>query len=108
MGLFFLVIFHLQYCAILKALGDPPGIGRNPIISHTPPGNKLVALDVLALVLGESVEKNSKVLPAVGNDYAISAGSSLSWPGYALLNQPPRPDQHRSGLARPARWPRAD
>ena len=48
---------------------------------------EFVRLDVLALTLGEAIQKNRTVAFFVRNDHAIATGSAGSRPRHALFDQ---------------------
>src|SRR6266851_4339105 len=74
------VVFAIGYLlqiSILKGLRKLPRIRPQPCRADLPKRQQLVAVDVLALVLGERVEEHSPRSRPVGDQRAVAAGAAL-------------------------------
>jgi len=88
LGLVFFVIVQLRQSVVADhslqiVLACPEQIG-----SDLPQGAQLIIGDVVFLVLGKDVEKDSARARAIGNDDAISCRTASSPPSDALLDDP--------------------
>jgi hypothetical protein len=83
----FLVIFNLLQIANLKFFSNPGSVRGKPVLSDFSEDQQFVGANVAKRVFGKSIEENGPFSSPKGDNCPITAGSSLSLPCHALLNE---------------------